>query len=119
MAIKILDAATATGAGSSIFLSKPTSKHTLQADIVDANASLSVIVIEFQGSTDNRGVTDANAKWFNLDSHTFTAAEITALTAMWHVVNKPINRIRINVLTLTGVSAGDTVTVKYEQGTDS
>lgn len=116
MAHLLLDEATATGASASIFLHAVTSKHTVSCYYTDANASITALTIKLQGSDDNRGIADANAHWYDLAEHTFDAAEITAKQAMFHVDNKPVKRVRVNITTLTGEAAGDVVSVRYIQG---
>ena len=113
MKVKLLDAATAAGASNSVVLNAPVSNHTVECTYVDANASISAVTIKLQGSLDDRGVTDGNANWYDLATHTFSAAEITAKKAMFHVTDKPVTRVRLNLSTLTGEGAGDTVTAYY------
>lgn len=110
--IQLVDAMASSG----IFLTKVTEKHTLSVSLVDADTSVSVLEIDLEASDDGRGVADADAKWYNLSTHSFSGAEITALRAMWHVVGKPVRRIRMKVSTSTGESAGDLITGRYTQG---
>jgi len=101
---------------SSIFLTHVTEKHTLSASLVDGDASVSALSIDLEASDDGRGVTDANAKWYSLNTHAFDGGEITALRAMWHVVSKPVKRVRMKVTASTGEGVGDLLTMRYTQG---
>lgn len=114
--VKLLDAVAATGASNSWFLPFAKSKHTVSMTVVDANAGISAITLKLQGSHNGRDVTDANATWYDLAEHAFSAAELTALAAMFHVTDKPVGRIRLNLTTLTGNGAGDTLTGIYNNG---
>lgn len=115
---RLLDAVTATGAGNSIFLSRTKRNHTVQATVVDANASISSLVIDLEGTLDGRDVTDANATWAQMNRHTFSAGELTALAATYVVVDQDFRRVRLNVITATGIAAGDSVTAKYLEGAE-
>lgn len=102
---------------SSVFLFQPKSEHKVSGTFVDANTSITAGVVDLQSSDDGRAVTDANATWETIGSHTLTAAEITALAFAFHVVNKPgTRRVRVNFSTLTGAGAADTATVRYQEG---
>lgn len=98
----LLRAATATGAGSEHSLNKLYETHTVQANITGAPTAVTVAL---EGSLDG-------VLWFTLASHTFSAAELTATGAMFHVVQKPVTKVRANVTTLTG-GTSPTVTVFY------
>lgn len=108
MAYRLLDAVGTTGASSSIFLAKPTDTHTVQ---VVTTTVAGAVVIDLEGSLDNRGVTDANAAWLALGSYTFTAGDLTAKQAMFHVISRVVPRIRVNLTSYTP-NAG-TLTAKY------
>lgn len=112
----LLNGVAATGASSSVFLHKAKSEHTCTCYYTDANASISALVIKLQGSDDNKGVADASAHWYDLQTYTFAAADITSKQAMFHTVNKPVKRVRLNITTLTGAGAGDLVYARYTEG---
>lgn len=116
MAHKLLNAVTTTGVSSSIALNYPTASHTVQVDFVDANASITAMTVVLQACAQNKDTSDADAIWFDLQSYALTGANLTAKSAMFHTVNKPVERVRVNLLTATGIGAGDTVTVRYIQG---
>jgi len=101
---------------SSIFLHEKKSTHTVTCWFTNAN--ITALTIALQGSDDNRGVSDANAKWFPLhEPHQFTSYEITDKRAMLHITTEsPVKRVRIDITTLTDGAGSDTVTVKYEEG---
>ena len=101
--VSLLSAATATGAGSSTALGdfSPSgttlgilSNFTVQATM-GGGVVATAVTVALEGSIDN-------SNWFSLASHAFTAAEITAEAAMFHVVNKAVPFIRGNLTTLTG-----------------
>lgn len=101
----------------SIHLAEPKSEHLVEGTFVDGDTSITAGVIDLEASMDGRAVTDANATWYAIGSHTLTGAEITALAFMFHVVNKPgVRRVRINISTLAGEGAADTATVRYQEG---
>ncbi len=105
MAILLLNAATSTGAGTSFSLLTVPAKHTVQATM-GGTAVATAVTVDLEGSLDN-------STWFTLASHVFTAAEITAEAAMFHVIDKPIRFARLNLTTLSGGTA-PSVTGKYE-----
>ena len=103
MAFKFLDAATATGASTSVPVRKIIKDHTVQTNITGAP---SAVTMDLEGSLDG-------TNWFQLATHPFTAGELTATQAMFHVDEKPVRFIRVNLTTLTGGTA-PTVTSLYE-----
>ena len=103
MAFKFLDAATSTGASNSIPVRKIMQDHTVQATITGAP---SAVTVDLEGSLDGDN-------WFQLGTHPFTAGELTAAQAMFHVVEKPVRYVRLNLTTLTG-GTSPTVTALYE-----
>lgn len=107
MAVLLLNAATATGAGSVHTVRTRPSQHTIAATL-GGDVVATAATVDLEGSLDN-------STWFSLDSHAFNAAEITATSAMYHVVNRPVRYVRLNLTTLTG-GTNPTVTAKYESG---
>lgn len=107
MAHKLLDAAAATGASSSVKVGSTPAKHTVHATM-GGTVVASAVTVDLEGSLDD-------ATWFTLASHAFSAGEITAEQAMFHVVDKPVRYVRANLTTLTG-GTDPTVTVLYEPG---
>jgi len=105
MAHTLLNAATATGAGSSQKVSQIPSEHSVQATM-GGTVVATAVTVDLEGSLD-----DSN--WFQLAQHAFSAGDITAEGALFHVQDKPVRYVRANLITLTGGTA-PTVTVKYE-----
>lgn len=116
MAHKLLNAVSTIGASESVHLDKPTKDHTVEVSYTDVGGAITVLTIVLQASAQNKNTSDALASWYDLQTYTFTAGDITAKKAMFHVVNKPVERIRVNLTVATGIVAGDFVTVRYIQG---
>lgn len=96
--ITLLDAATATGAGTAYWLGFLPSNHTWE---VSYTGTASAVDVKLQGSIDN-------SSWFDLDTY-----DTASTPTMRHVVNKPVNYIRANLVTFTN---GTTMTVKSMSG---
>ena len=96
--ITLLNAVTSTGAGTSYWLGFLPSNHTWD---IAFTGTASTVSVKLQGSIDN-------SSWFDLDTSTSTTA-----STMRHVVNKPVNYIRANLVTFTN---GTTMTVKSMSG---
>jgi len=103
MAIKLLDGATATGASTSHAVRMKPRNHTIQTTITGAPTA---VTIDLEGSLD--GTT-----FVSLASYIFTADDLTAAAAMFHVVDKPVRFVRLNLKTLTA-GTSPTVTALYE-----
>ena len=97
----ILNAATATGAGSEVGFGKSQEILTFQ---VDATGSPTAVVMDIEGSLDG-------TNFAQLAQHTFSADEIAAQLAIFHISGKPVEQIRANLTTLTG-GTSPTVTVR-------
>jgi hypothetical protein len=92
--IVLFSGAVATGAGDTIGLRKPAKEFTVQitdTDLIESD------VIDLEGSLDS-------VTWFQLARHTFTASEASDDAAMFHIVNKPVNFIRGNIITYNGTA---------------
>lgn len=103
MAAILLSAVAATGVGSGYMCGGGIESHTMQATITGAPTA---VTVDLQGSVDGD-------VWFQLDTHAFSAGELTATGAMWHIVNKVVKYVRANLATLTA-GTSPTVTVKWE-----
>ena len=103
MAFKFLDAATATGASNDMPVRKIIKDHTVYASITGAPTA---VTVDLEGSLDG-------TNWVQLATHPFTAGELTATQAMFHVIDKPVRFVRVNLTALTG-GTSPTVTVLYE-----
>jgi hypothetical protein len=90
---KILDAATSTGAGSAYLLHRISDNFTAQV-IVTTDGTLTAITVDIETSLDG-------TNWAAVATHVFSAAEITAKHAIFHVVDKPVQYVRANITTLT------------------
>lgn len=67
------------------------------------------VTVDFEGSLD--GTT-----WGVIESHVFSAGELTALSKFSYVVDKPTPYFRINASTLTFTTAGTiTPIIRYEE----
>lgn len=102
MAVKLLDAATATGASATWAVRMKPRNHTVQITITGAPTA---VTVDLEGSLDN-------TTWVSLASHIMSAAELTATEAMFHVYDKTVRYARVNLVTLTA-GTNPTVTVKY------
>lgn len=105
MSNKLLDAATSTGAGAKFNVTSDNgSTHSVQVGM-GGTLVATAVTVDLEGSLDG-------LKWFQLAQHILTAGEITAESALFHVVNTPVNFVRANLITLTGGTA-PTVTVNH------
>lgn len=103
MAVKLLAAALATGASGTWPVRMKPRNHTVQITITGAPTA---VTVGLEGSLDN-------TTWVSLASHIMTAAELTATKAMFHVIDKPVRYVRINLETLTA-GTSPSVTALYE-----
>ena len=103
MAFKFLDAVTTTGASTAKAFSKIVKSHTVQ---VTVTGSPTAVTVDLEGSLDN-------ITFFQLDTHPFNNGEIPSGKSMFHVINKPVRFVRLNLTKLTGGTA-PTVTGLYE-----
>ena len=66
-------------------------------------------IIDYEGSLDGN-------TWGVIETHTFSAGELTDLSAFRYVTDKPVPYFRLNVSTLTFTTAGTIVPiVRYEE----
>lgn len=114
MAQTILNAATATGAGSEQKTFSIPTHHTVVA-VMGGTVVATAVTVALEGSLVGGS---ASKGWFVLASHAFTAGEITQEAAMFHIADKPVKFVRANLTTLTGGTA-PTITMLYEQATRS
>ena len=102
MALRFLDAVTATGVSLSYRVSSK--DHTIQCTCTGAPTHVTVAL---EGSLDD-------ATWYTLAEHDWVNEEIAAQTAMFHVTAKVVRYVRLNLSTLSG-GTSPTVTALYEQ----
>jgi len=103
MAIKLLDGAIAVGESTSHPVRMKPRNHTVQVEITGAPTS---VTVDLEGSL-------TNGIFVSLASYVLTAGDLTAAAAIFHVVDKPVRYIRLNLTNLTG-GAAPTVTAWYE-----
>lgn len=72
--------------------------HSVQ---VNVTGSPTAVTVDLEGSLDG-------VKWFQLAEHVFSAGDITAQAALFHVIDRAVPMTRGNLTTLTG---GTTPTV--------
>ncbi|WP_373088685.1 hypothetical protein [Zhongshania sp.] len=106
MAWKMLDAVSATGASEPVTLRMIPDEHTVHATWTGAPTA---VTIKLQGSLLN----PEEGEWEDLAEHSATAEEISNQSAMFHVVDKPVRYVRVDLDTLTG-GTSPTVTTLYE-----
>ena len=101
----LLNEATVTGAESSHQFEKPVTHLSFKSLWVAGGDTVTAVKVDVEWSGDPPGTSDALATWFTLASHSYTAAEITALAAGFGSFDLPVTRVRGNLKTYTG-SAG-------------
>lgn len=113
MAFKMLSGVHATGASPSLFLHEKCKDHTVEVDWANGNGTVTAMTVKLQGSAEGRGTTDSDANWFDLDTYALVAADLAAFNAMFHLINKVIQRVRVNITTLTGAGTTTSINVRY------
>lgn len=99
----LLNAVTSTGAGSSTLV-KGLRDHSCHYSFTNTTGAVSAVSIDLEGSMDN-------SDWFVIDSHTFTAQEITDKEAIIKA-DLTVKYVRANLVTCTS-SGTYTFTAKY------
>ncbi len=109
--VTMLDAVTAAGAGDS----KSIGVFNIDSDRkgipngwtieVQTTAASTAVVIDWEGSI------DGGTTFHQLATKTFSAGELTAKKALFHVVQKGVTNVRANLITFTR-SAAETLTAK-------
>ena len=87
----------------------------MEANLIDANTSITAFAIELQATGDGRGVADADAKWETINTFTFTTgagSQLANLFGQEHVVDKPVKRVRFKPITATGGAAADLISAR-------
>lgn len=106
--METLVAVDTTGAGKTLEVRYVPDVHILECHYTDANASISALVVDLEGSLDK-------TYWYQLSQHTFTAGELTAKQAAFFTINAPVRYVRGNITTLTGADVGtDEITCTYD-----
>lgn len=102
MAVKLLDAVTATGPSLPWIVRMKPRNHTVQLIIT---GDPTAVTLDLEGSLD--GVT-----WAQLAEHVMSAEELAAGNSMFHVVDQVVRYVRLNLTLLTAGTA-PTVTAFY------
>ena len=97
MANQLFNDVLVTGASRSMPVSPAKSQHTVQATM-GGTVVATAVTIALEGSLDG-------SSWFALGTHAFSSAEISAEQAMFHVADKSVPYIRLNLTALTGGTA--------------
>lgn len=92
--LRLVTSATGTTTGSSTEVKRVSKAITVACDFSNSGGSCTALTIALQGSIDG-------ANFYELAEHAFTAGELTALKAMFHVANKPIKFVKGQIKTLT------------------
>lgn len=106
MAFRLLDEVTATGASVPITLRRGVDNHTVHATWTGAPTALT---LNLEGSLLN----PEEDEWEVLATQEADADQISAQSMMFHVTNKSVRYVRLNLDTLTG-GTSPTVTALYE-----
>ena len=94
MGIKLLDGVEAAGASASILKVSGKKDHTVSISF-ESTGTVSALVVSLEGSIDG-GLT-----WHDLAAHTLSGTELTNGYAMFHVTDKIVDRIRLNIDSVT------------------
>jgi hypothetical protein len=70
-------------------------RETIITFVAKTTGAPTSVVIDIEGDIDKLGAA-------TLATHTFSAAELTAELAMFHISGKPVDRLRYNITTLSG-----------------
>ncbi len=107
---------TAGAVSTSLNLSGQVNTHTVTARFTEGDGTFTAITVTLQATDRGRDVLDADAQWYDIAAHVFSATEITNLQAMFHINDKSVSRVRAELTTVTGVGTTDTVVVNYSEG---
>ena len=105
MAVKLLDAVLVTGASDTWGIRRLVTEHVVQLTM-GGTVVATAVTIDLEGSLDD-------VTFFTLISHPLSGAEIIDEGVMFHVNNKLVKFVRVNLTTLTG-GTDPTITVLYD-----
>ena len=91
--VDLLVSVASTGA-SNVLHVKNANTFTISSHFTVTTGAVTAVVINLEGTLDQ-------SKWFTLGEYTYTAADLTALQAMFHVINKHVSHVRLNLATFT------------------
>ncbi len=115
--IVLLKDVVAIGASVGYILVKSKSRHTFDVSFIDIDSSVTAVTAVLRGSIDGDNVNDADALWFALGTAVFNSAEITAKKGMFHVIDRLVKRVSIDLTVLTGEDGStDLFTARYHEG---
>lgn len=103
MAVKLLNKVTALGISPTWDVRMKPRHHTVEIEVTGAPTA---VTLSLEGSLTKNG-------FESLADHILTAEELTAGRAMFHVADKTVRAVRLNLLLLTGGTA-PTITAHYE-----
>ena len=74
--------------------------HPSQLSVqINLTGDPTAVTVDMEGSLDG-------STWASLDTHVVSAGELTAMTALYFVADKPVKYIRANATTVTFSTAG-------------
>lgn len=103
MAVKLLNAVGGLGASPVWDVRMKPRHHTVEIEIT---GSPTAVTVALEGTLTKNG-------FYSLADHVVSAEELTAGRAMFHVVDKTVRAVRLNVILLTGGTV-PTITAYYE-----
>lgn len=112
MAFRMLRDVYVVGPSPSLNLDEVCGQHTVAVSYTDTG-NITALTVSLQATADNPSIPNESAVWFDLVIYPFIAGDITAKSAMFHIVNKPVQRVRVNLTVVTGAVLGNKINVKY------
>lgn len=103
MAVKLLDAVTAVGPSPQWIVRMKPRNHTIQFTLTGGPTA---VTLDLDGSLNGDD-------WSSLASYVASAEDLTDTKGMFHVIDKTIRYVRLNLVLLTGGTV-PTVTAYYE-----
>ena len=91
----MLPGATATGASVPVDVVDGESEHTFSCSFL-TSTSITAFTAVLQGTIDNK------ATWHDLGTNVYDATELSNRYSMMHVVDRVVDKVRINITALTG-----------------
>lgn len=101
--------ATAVGANSKLSVAG-NPHHTIQVNFTNTGGSVTALTVDLEGN-----LTGDNNYFAQYGTHAFTAGELTAKSAVFHVTNRPAGWIRSNITILTATGTTK-INIYYLEG---
>ena len=101
--------ATGVGANGKLFVAG-NPHHTIQVDFTNTGGSVTALTVDLEGN-----LTGNDNYFAQYGTHAFTAGELTAKSAIFHITNRPAGCIRSNITTLTATGTTK-INVYYLEG---